>query len=89
MKKLKMFVILIVVVMTLTGCNNKASSIGIIGGADGPTSVLVGEVKETETSEVAAQVVSVEHDLIENSSWGVTLTAKNVSPTGMTIVCTQ
>lgn len=89
MKKLEMFVILIVVVMTLTGCNNKASSIGIIGGADGPTSVLVGEVKETETSEVAAQVVSVEHELIENSSWGVTLTAKNVSPTGMTIVCTQ
>ena len=60
-KKLEMFVILIIVIVALTGCNNKAS----------------------------AEVVSVEHDPMENGSWGVTLTAKNVTPVGMTIVCTQ
>ena len=88
MNRLEIFVILIVFTVVLVGCNNKASSIGSIGGADGPTSVFVREVKETETSE-DAKVISVEHEPIENSSWGVTLTAKDVSPIGMTIVCTQ
>ncbi len=87
MKKLEVFVILVIFIVTLIGCNNKASSIGIIGGADGPTSVFVGEVQNKEASE--AEVVSVEHEPIENNSWGITLTAKDVTPVGMTIVCTQ
>ena len=37
MKKLVIFVSLLILVLCLGGCNNEASSVGIIGGADGPT----------------------------------------------------
>lgn len=37
MKKLLIFVSSLIIVLCLGGCNNEASSIGIIGGADGPT----------------------------------------------------
>ena len=37
MKKIMTFVFSLIFVLCLGGCNNKATSIGIIGGADGPT----------------------------------------------------
>ena len=41
MKKLTALIFSIILVMCLGGCNNEASSIGIIGGADGPTARFV------------------------------------------------
>ena len=40
MKK-RIISVLLFVVLGLTGCNNEATSIGVIGGADGPTAVFV------------------------------------------------
>ena len=41
MKKLMIFVSSLIFILCLGGCGNEASSIGIIGGADGPTATLV------------------------------------------------
>lgn len=41
MKKLKVFALPIVLAWCLCGCGRESSSIGIIGGADGPTVVFV------------------------------------------------
>jgi Na+-transporting methylmalonyl-CoA/oxaloacetate decarboxylase beta subunit len=41
MKKLTALIFSIILVMCLGGCNNEAPSIGIIGGADGPTARVV------------------------------------------------
>ena len=41
MKKLMPLISSIILVICLGGCNNEASSIGIIGGADGPTARFV------------------------------------------------
>ena len=41
MKKLMIFVSSLILVLCLGGCNNEASSIGIIGGADGSTAMLL------------------------------------------------
>lgn len=41
MKKLIIFVLSLVLILCLGGCGNEASSIGIIGGADGPTATFV------------------------------------------------
>ena len=41
MKKLLVFISSLILVLCLGGCNNTAASIGIIGGADGPTAVFV------------------------------------------------
>ena len=41
MRKLMIFVSSLMFALCLGGCNNKAASIGIIGGADGPTAVFV------------------------------------------------
>ena len=41
MKKLIIFVSSLILILCLGGCNNEASSIGIIGGADGPTAILL------------------------------------------------
>lgn len=41
MKKLMRFVFLLIIPLCLSGCNNEATSIGIIGGADGPTAILL------------------------------------------------
>ena len=40
MKKLFSFILSFVFAIGLVGCNNNADSIGIIGGADGPTAVF-------------------------------------------------
>ena len=50
MKKLMHLISSIILVICLGGCNNKVSSIGIIGGADGPTARFV-------TSTIIAQSV--------------------------------
>ena len=41
MKKLMIFVFSLIFASCLGGCNNEAASIGIIGGADGPTAIFV------------------------------------------------
>ena len=41
MKKLIIFVSSLILILCLGGCGNEASSIGIIGGADGPTATFV------------------------------------------------
>lgn len=41
MKKLTAFVLSFVFVMCLGGCSTESASIGIIGGADGPTAIFV------------------------------------------------
>ena len=37
----KIFVLLALVLSFLTGCAKESASVGVIGGADGPTSVMV------------------------------------------------
>ena len=41
MKRGTIFILLLVLVLPLIGCGNEAASIGIIGGADGPTAIFV------------------------------------------------
>ena len=41
MKKVIIVVLLLAFVMCLAGCGNEAASMGIIGGADGPTTIFV------------------------------------------------
>ena len=41
MKKTIVFSFLFALVLCLTGCGKEAASIGIIGGADGPTAIFV------------------------------------------------
>lgn len=41
MKKLMAFALLLASVFCLGGCGKEAASVGIIGGADGPTAVFV------------------------------------------------
>ena len=41
MKRPKVFVWMAAVMLLLAGCGNKAATIGIIGGADGPTAIFV------------------------------------------------
>ena len=41
MKKLVAFVFALVCVLGLLGCSSESASVGIIGGADGPTAILV------------------------------------------------
>ena len=41
MKKLIVLVLLFVSVLCLVSCSKEAASIGIIGGADGPTAIFV------------------------------------------------
>ena len=40
-KKLLAFVFSLVCVLGLFGCNSESASVGIIGGADGPTAILL------------------------------------------------
>ena len=41
MKKLMIFVLSFIFVLCLGGCSKEASSVGIIGGADGPTATFL------------------------------------------------
>ena len=41
MKKLIAFVLTLVCVLSLIGCSSDHASVGIIGGADGPTAIFV------------------------------------------------
>ena len=41
MKKLIIFISSLILVLCLGGCSKEASSVGIIGGADGPTATFV------------------------------------------------
>ena len=41
MKKLILFPVLLIIVLCLASCGREAASIGIIGGADGPTAIFV------------------------------------------------
>ena len=41
MKKLIALVLSLVCVLSLIGCSSESASVGIIGGADGPTAIFV------------------------------------------------
>ena len=41
MKNLLIVAVLLLLILSLVGCANEAASIGIIGGADGPTAIFV------------------------------------------------
>ncbi len=41
MKKRIIFILLLVFVMCLSGCSRQSASVALIGGADGPTAVIV------------------------------------------------
>ena len=41
MKYVLIVAVLIVLILSLVGCGNEAASIGIIGGADGPTAIFL------------------------------------------------
>lgn len=41
MKKSMIFAILFALVLSLVGCGGDIGSVGVIGGADGPTAVLI------------------------------------------------
>ena len=41
MKRLAIFLLIFVFVLCLVGCSNEAVSVGIIGGADGPTAIFI------------------------------------------------
>ena len=41
MKRLAIFLLIFVFVLCLAGCSKEAASIGIIGGADGPTAIFI------------------------------------------------
>ena len=41
MKKPMVFLLIAVFLLFLAGCGNQAATIGIIGGADGPTAIFV------------------------------------------------
>lgn len=41
MKNLMIFVFTLLFAFCLGGCSNEAASVGIIGGADGPTAIFV------------------------------------------------
>lgn len=41
MKKTRAFILPYILALFLSGCGKEASSIGIIGGADGPTAIFV------------------------------------------------
>ncbi len=59
-----------------TACSN-AKSVGIIGGADGPTEILVSE----NNSSVPEQTTT--------DAWSITLSAEHVTPTGLTLKIEQ
>ena len=41
MKSVLIVTLLIVLIMALVGCGREAASIGMIGGADGPTAIFI------------------------------------------------
>lgn len=48
----------ILLVLLLVGCSNKDASAGIIGGADGPTQIIISSQKEE--TQMAVQTISAE-----------------------------
>ena len=62
----------------LTACKD-AQSIAVIGGADGPTSIIVG--KSGENSSAGAG--------IHQDKWGISLYAEDVTPKGLTLKIEQ
>lgn len=67
MKKL-LYILAVVIYIPLCACSN-ARSIGIIGGADGPTSIIIGEkgekaMYEQITAEKAKEIMDTESDYI-------------------------
>ncbi len=71
MKKLLITVVVLCCVL-LCACR-EATSIGIIGGADGPTSVIVGKGGKEQAYD----------------EWGIKMYAENVTPNSVTVCCEQ
>ncbi len=63
MKKLSFLILTIVMVLGIAGCESR--SIGIIGGADGPTKIIVG--KETDNKQSRSETEPVEVVMIDGS----------------------
>ncbi len=57
MKTITLVLCLLLTVSLLTGCHS--ASVGIIGGADGPTAIFVS--KEPEISAAEAQAIALQH----------------------------
>ena len=62
MKKLLALILTLTMLLGLVGCNN----VGVIGGADGPTTIIVGETSETSSEESVSS--AVEESSEESSS---------------------
>ncbi len=60
----------------------EARSIGIIGGADGSTSIYVSGNGEKEKDHI-------EHNSFNTYKWGITLQTENVTPKGLTLKIEQ
>ncbi len=58
---MKKFMLMLTAIMSmlLTGCNREASSVGVIGGADGPTAVFVSGPAWVLPAIIAAVVVGI------------------------------
>lgn len=58
---MKKFMLMFTAIMSvlLTGCNREASSVGVIGGADGPTAVFVSGPAWVLPTIIAAVVVGI------------------------------
>ncbi len=62
MKKLS--VLLLAAMLMLTGCGNESSAVGVIGGADGPTTVVVAEQAEPWEYDMYAEELMYNYDLL-------------------------
>ncbi len=73
MKKKIIFVLISVLVIvgafTIGYQMNNHSSIGIIGGADGPTSIIVGEQKDNSLYQKGLDVVALMDEMVKNEDY--------------------
>ena len=83
---MKRLLIMLCAALALTGCSawggeENASPSSLV---DRPVTVVEGNASPSDLEVPEEPQSQEEHEL-----WGVTLTAKNVTPTGLTIICTQ
>lgn len=73
---MKRFLTLSIVICCVLLASCEARSVGIIGGADAPTSVIVGKSGDEDSS-------------LNTDKWGITLHAENVTTTGLVLKIKQ
>lgn len=84
MKKLLILLILLTV-LAVAGCVEEEINSDIETVDKGPTEI---ENNQTEEKDNGIPLNEVEDEVIDDT-WGIQLTATNVTPTGMTLVCKQ